>query len=378
MDDYGFFQVLAGVSATLLALSFVALGFFLEGLLKRHRVLALPVLREADVYRQPAEMDKGHAGAGATGEPPTRRKISDVTDLRLFDGDPLVVFVAFSVALTWNLYFISLLASVTASIPQFSHPVVFAVELCIFSGTLAADVEVRHRQYQKLRTYRTREEHFWRPFGVLLSVIYVGLALFAVLSAIPSLSASWRQLGFDSAYWLRQILKGACPFALFSALYFTNHDFFVFFKARVSDDVRQRWLSDFLSSEGEYRLLMKRVTRTISRLQRSPKRAHELADLQKAWNEGYPDERCFSTALKMLNAGMSPWERTRAKLAGAKGRRKTNGPSGDSNLEFHYRHIWDELVANRRTIAGWMIDVPGISAWAARVAQTMEPLGTGS
>jgi hypothetical protein len=360
MEDTAYFQVLAGVSATLLALSFVALSFFLEGLFRRHKTLVLPVIRQEDV-------NKGSDGLQARLHSRLPR-ISNMTDLRLFDGDPLVVFVAFSVAVTWNLYFISLLASVTASVPEFSYPIVFAVELSIFGGTLVADLEVRHRQYKRLRTYRTRDEHMWRPYGLLLSVIYVGLALFAIMSAIPALAARWMELGFDSSYWLRQILKGACPFALFSALYFTNHDCFVFFKARVSDDVRQRWLGHFVTKE--YPSLVDGVGKCTATLQGVPEVADRLAKLTERWNGGCPPEDCFTTSLGILNAGVPPWQKMRASLSnnGATPPPTTKPPG------FSYEDVWEEVLANRGKIAGWMVDVPGISGWADGVSEGLREL----
>src|SRR5437879_5137069 len=98
--DIPYFSTIAASAAALLGLSFFALIFFLTDLFRRFGGLALPV--------HPHELqahDEGQSGRDRIEHP------EHITDLSLFDGDPLVVFSAFSVAVTWNLYFVSLVVS---------------------------------------------------------------------------------------------------------------------------------------------------------------------------------------------------------------------------------------------------------------------------
>lgn len=100
-DEAIYFLNVAVIAGTLLGLSFVTLAFFLSDLLKRYEETALPAFRVAD----PSE--------SLLGVPLVSPE--SMTDLQLLDGDPLIVFMAFSVAVTWNLFLLPLVIGLTAA-----------------------------------------------------------------------------------------------------------------------------------------------------------------------------------------------------------------------------------------------------------------------
>ncbi len=83
-DEASLFLNFAVISGALLGLAFVTLSFFLVDLLGRYDRTALPVFRDRDPHI-PA---------------PTLPRPYSLTDYQLFDGDPVVLFVAASVAVT--------------------------------------------------------------------------------------------------------------------------------------------------------------------------------------------------------------------------------------------------------------------------------------
>ena len=147
-----FFSTVAGSAAALLGLSFFALIFFLTELFRRYKGIALPV--HLDMLRSRLQNLSED-----------RRKLPEhITDYALFDNDPLVVFSAFSVGVSWNMYFVSLVVSLTAVSGTFANVWVFAVELLAFWCFLTFSLLVRNKKRDELAPYRTRDEHFWAAF----------------------------------------------------------------------------------------------------------------------------------------------------------------------------------------------------------------------
>ena len=182
-EDTTFFAAVASAAAALVGLSFIALSFFLVDILKRYDLTALPVFRHRDRTQTRRVAHHWHP--------------KQLTDRELLDGDPLVVFMAFSVAVTWNLFLMPLTIALTAAggggLP------VLASEMTAFFGLFWFSFKVRNQKIDELRPYLTREELLWRPLGAIALSIYlvatllVGLtALFSQGLPIGRLASTWR------------------------------------------------------------------------------------------------------------------------------------------------------------------------------------------
>jgi hypothetical protein len=144
--DINYFSTLASIAATLVGLSFLSLSFFFTGLLDRYQVLSLPVYRFEDDPKLRYEFES----------------VEQIPDRNLFDSDPLVIFAAFSVALSWVLYFLALVLAITAISGALARPPIIALEMLFFLVILILSVRVRRAVYlHHLRVYRTGEEVYW-------------------------------------------------------------------------------------------------------------------------------------------------------------------------------------------------------------------------
>ncbi len=351
----GYFTTMAQIAATLLGLSFLALTFYLQGTFDRIK-LAMPVFRDEDrSKRRAAKIDRSPGTIHQTDDSfldfpktvgvgeestPLQRNPFDLTDIQLFDGDPLVVFLAYSTAVSWNLYFLALVISVTF-IGWNPTPVwVIAVEVLAFLALLIYDNAVRRQQYAQLRTYRTREEHMAPILEWLAISIYGVVVLYCCWGAfgwsIPWVGESVSQNVRSFLPWLFvPVLQITCLLAFSAGLYVTNRDMFVYFKAKVSDDMRGKWLDQFGVS---YRTLAGRVTSEIAI---SGTLRPNTERLKVLWNGGRPPRSYFSTAFGIPSD--TTW------------RRLVQGESG-------------------RTIAAFMIDVPAIAAWFYDIERCLEDL----
>ena len=131
-----FFSTIAGSAAALLGLSFFALIFFLTELFRRYEFeeLSLPIHPDMLLSRLQILSE-------------AQRKLPEhITDLALLDRDPLVVFSAFSVGVSWNMYFVSLVVSLTAVSGTFANAWVFAIELLAFWCFLTFSLIVSKKQ----------------------------------------------------------------------------------------------------------------------------------------------------------------------------------------------------------------------------------------
>ena len=325
-----FFSTIAGSAAALLGLSFFALIFFLTELFRRYEDedLALPI--HPDVLRSRLQiLDKAH-----------RELPEHITDLALFDGDSLVSFTAFSVGVSWNMYFVSLVVSLTALSGTFANVWVFAVELLALWCFLTFSLIVRNKKRTELATYRTRDEHFWAIFEwVFVGFWLVGIVcVFIAASAMTfgtyfvgfKLLAFWSSFGIDDTTIVVYVLKIISLGGLFFCLYTTNKDFFIYFKSKTSDHARRQWLLSFI--EDRYPQLETRIAVAIA--SRHKPAATELKEL---WNDGCPPAR-------FVRDGLSP-------LFGKPDAR------------------WQCLLARERGVASWMFDVPGLALWESTLEQ---------
>ena len=261
-----------------------------------------------------------------------------LTDEELMDGDPLFVFCAFSVAVTWNLFLFPLAIGLTVTWSGI-RTMVLAVELFLFFCLMVFSFVVRNIEIAELRPYLTRDELLWPYIGGFALVLYAAsttsalVAAFAPVSSTIGQLAIWNRWGVTNEHALLALLKGTCITALLLGTYTTNKDMFIFFKSVAAERMRQRWLAGFLKDT--YKSLSNRV--------RSAE-AHGNKALTEKWNGGYPPDLNLTAIHKSL--------------------RKT-----DVQV---MRHIWDEIVKREQGIPSWMINVPGIAAWAAEVEHCID------
>ena len=171
-------------------------------------------------------------------------RLADETDLGLLDGDPLVVFVAFSVAVSWMMHLIPLIISLTMINQVFARTEVLVPEIAVLWLTQVWNVIVRRRQYRQLGVYRTREEYLWTYFedGYLIGLLLVG----GIICRQWWPNSITEVVTYDIDAWSITALKILMIVSIVWALYVTNKDLFIFFKAKTSDDIRQRWFDRFL------------------------------------------------------------------------------------------------------------------------------------
>lgn len=345
--DLTFFSTMAGIAATLMGLSFLALNFFLTGVFKRYRRLALPIFLHE--VRRRYHRSRGTRPILLSTNPdpysPLPRSISaqrdssDVTDWQLFDGDPLIVFIAFSMSLSWNLYFLALVLGLTVVSGGFATQWILAVETVAFLAFIIYSIMVRHQKYARLDTYRTGEELLWTPGEWLVVLVNLCSMVFSCEVALMQACGTVRDgicavalpasdfATAESAFLV--FLKVLCVLALALGLYVTNKDFFVFMKAKLSDEMRGRWLRAFVT---EYPGLAARVADAIM----AAGTGTSGDELRSLWNDGCPPKGYIRTELS---------------------------PAGENDVR------WRQLLAGEPTVTSWMFDVPGIAAWVYDLKQ---------
>lgn len=305
--DSSFFTAVAESAAALLGLSFLALSFFLTSLFPRYSGLALPVHLESLRSRLLS------LGEGQLCLP------QHVTDFRLFDSDPLIVFSAFSVGVSWNMYFVGLVVSLTALSGKFDNPWVYTAELSVFWCFLTFSLTVRNMKRDQLATYRTRDEKLWEVFEWMFILLWWLGAVFTFITAFYGDTVTW-------------ILKAISLGGLFFGLYVTNKDFFVYFKSRTSDEMRGKWLHQFITHR--YQGLKNEVDASLAKASEP-----QIIEIESIWNEGCPPA-------VYVRDGFSP----------------ANGKP-DAR--------WRCLLAGGDSVASWMFDVPGIDLWVANIEKIL-------
>jgi hypothetical protein len=326
-EDTSYLMNVAMIAATLLGLTFVALSFFLIDLLKRYEGTALPAFRDRETNRS--------ACATSRMSPP-----ESLTDRQLLDGDPLVVFIAFSVAVTWNLFLMPLALGLTGAWGG-ARLWVVAAEMVSFALIMTFSSYVRNQKIRELRPYLTREELMWPVVGGGVLIAYYAATLIVVvaaLSALPGIGylAIWRTHGISDEAAAVFIIKAVAIVSLLLGTYAINKDMFIFFKTMASERMRQRWLDDFVRVV--YPELQDRVRTTLMKTAADAKAVDELRML---WNEGCPDAIATHGEFKKADAES-------------------------------LRRIWIQLVSHRSGAAAWMLDIPLVAAWADRVDDCLD------
>lgn len=327
-DEASFFLNIAVIGGTLLGLTFIALSFFLVDLPKRYEGVALPVFRHLDPSNAIEMSRKKHPYAS-------------LTDQELLDGDPLVVFIAYSVAVTWNLFLLPLAVGLTAAWAGVRLGVL-AVEMCLFFGLLTLSFRMRNIKIAALRPYLTREELLWPYVGAIGLFLYAtatGVVLIAALSEVlPVVEglAVWTQWGISNAQAAIFLIKLICIVALLLGTYTANKDMFIFFKTVTAEKMRQRWLNLFVQET--YPPLKDRVECVKSQI---PAVAHANHQLLLLWGDGCP--QTLSTHDEFRKAGRP-----------------------------FVQSLWRELINGRSGAASWMLDIPRIAEWAARIEESLD------
>jgi len=328
-DDILFFLNVAVIGGALIGLAFVSLTFFLVDLLKRYDKTALPVFRHQERNEQTRRSHKLI--------PP-----DSMTDLELLDGDPLVVFIAFSVSVTWNCFLLPLTIGLTAGWGG-ARLSFLAIELFLFLVFLTFSVLVRQVKIRELKPYLTREELLWPYFTGIAFVLFAGttgvVTIAAMRDAYPALGhlALWNRWAITDEHAAVFMLKAVCILSLLLGTYTTNKDMFIFFKTVAAERMRQRWVETFVRDT--YPDLKQRVENAINNI---PIAEREADSLVRRWNHGHPDVISTHDALKKA------------------------GPK-------FVRELWIELINRRSGAASWMLDIPSIANWAADLEDMLIP-----
>jgi hypothetical protein len=323
-DDVLFFLNVAVIGGALIGLAFVSLTFFLVDLLKRYKKTALPVFRHRE---KPARNEQTRRFRKMT--PP-----DSMTDFELLDGDPLVVFIAFSVSVTWNFFLLPLTIGLTAGWGG-ARLSILAVELFISLIFLTFSVLVREIKIRELKPYLTREELFWPYFTGMAFLLFAGttgvVAIAAMHDIYPGIDhlAFWNRWSITDEHAAVFMLKAVCILSLLLGTYTTNKDMFIFFKTVAAERMRQRWIEAFVQET--YPDLKKRVESAIKDI---PAEEQKVDLLVCRWNHGHPDAISTHDALKKA------------------------GPK-------FVHELWVELINRRSGAASWMLDIPSIANWAA-------------
>jgi len=325
-QDITYFTIVAGIGATLVSLTFVVGTFFLVDLLKRYDRVSFPVFRERN--------------------PEDERSLSrhskhpqSLNDFELFDGDPLVVFIAFSLAVTWNLFLMPLAVGLTAAWGG-AYLLVIAIELAAFCWILANSFKVREQKIARLCPYLTREERLWPVFariGFGVYVVVILIVLISIFADVPVVHylAFWHWFCVSDDLAAVFAIKTLCVISLLVGTYTTNKDMYIFFKTMAAERMRDKWLQDFIKDS--YPALEHRVATYKARLPEKAVRDDEIVTL---WNHGVPP--IISTHDVIRQAG-----------------------------DTFTASLWEDLLRRKGTPA-WMLDVPRIADWAANVESALE------
>jgi hypothetical protein len=325
-EEAAFFLNVAVIGATLLGITFVVLSFFLVDLLKRYEDSGLPVFRHQERNET--------AATRAYLRPP-----HNLTDYELFDSDPFVVFIAFSVSVTWNLFLLPLVIGLTAAWGQ-ARISALGAEMLVFFLIIAYSLHVRNQKIVLLRPYLTREERAWPMIGVVLLILYAAATAqvldVAVADAVqqpPRLRVA-TYVGMTDVALAVFLLKTTCLASLLLGTYTTNKDMFIFFKTTAAERMRRRWLHGFLARS--YKDLGARIHAMAERL---PDQDDLKTDLLMTWHDGMPDKIHIVHEHASVLTGYS---------------------------------LWDDLLHEEVGTPDWMLDVPAIAAWAVAVEKSLE------
>lgn len=197
--------------------------------------------------------------------------------------------------------------------------------------------QVRNRKITELKPYLTREELWWPSLSRAALVLFGATAVLLIVAAISNLFPEIAQLirpmplrmspGHTGVF----LLKLICIFSLLMGTYTTNKDMFIFFKSVALERMRRRWLQSFLKER--YKQMEARVAAIV---QQDVSQSGD-DEIVRIWEQG-PSLIPVHNELK----------------------------SGDA------KHVWDSLIHGHEGAPGWMLDVPAITAWAARVQHSLD------
>lgn len=313
------YRVIPLSAGALLGLSFVALTFFLVDLIKRYKNTALPVFRERNT--KPSTRTKRNPN------PP-----ESLTDRELMDGDPVVVFIAFSVAVSWNLFLMPLTIGLSAAVTGI-HLWVLAAEMCGFFGLFLFTLRVRNTKIKQLQPYLTREELLWPFFGSIWLLLYGAGTATVLISALPRVlvQGAGRLQYISTTAVAFSWIKGICILSLLLGTYAVNKDMFIFFKAVAAERMREKWLHELF--QRRYVPLRNAIEGIRNQI---PTEVQEADPLLILWNDGQP-----------------PMESAHEYFQKA-------GP-------LSHRKMWLEIVNGTSGVPIWMLDIPAIADWVADV-----------
>ncbi|MGO9540974.1 MAG: hypothetical protein ACLPN2_10330, partial [Terriglobales bacterium] len=262
-----------------------------------------------------------------------------LTDFELLDGDPVVVFMAFSVAVSWSLFLLPLVIGLTEAWSR--RWGVLSIEMFVFSGLLASNFVVRSQKVKLMRPYLTREELLWPLMSGTAFMLYLSTATVLLFAAFPStvplslrLSA-WNRFGFTIDQVGMFLLKTSCIASLVLGTYTVNKDMFIFFKAASAERMRGCWLKDFFANT--YSKLDERVHHATAHMTSEVK---EADGLWNEWKEG-------PTSISDHNAFKEPHSE----------------PA---------RVLWEKLVKRRGKVPIWILDIPSIAHWAFDIERKLD------
>ena len=318
LDDATYFVNVAVISGALIGLTFIALNLFMVDMLRRYEGTALPVFRERetnDSARKPSSPN-----------PP-----ESLTDLELLDGDPVVVFMAFSVAVSWSLFLLPLVIGLTEAWNR--RWGVLSAEMFVFSGLLASNFVWRNQKVKQMRPYLTREELWWPLMSGTAFILYLSTATVLLLAAFPSIVplhirlSAWKTFGFTFEQTGTFLLKTSCIASLVLGTYTVNKDMFIYFKAASAERMRGCWLKDFF--ENTYSKLDERVHHATSHM--SP----EVKEADSVWNQ---------------------WDKGPTSISDHDAFKEPHSEAA--------RLLWKKLVKRRGKVPIWMLDIPSIARWS--------------
>lgn len=327
LDDATYFVNMAVIAGALIGLTFIALNLFMVDMLRKYEDTALPVFRE----RETVESSR---------KPSTPNPPESLTDYELLDGDPVVVFMAYSVAVTWSLFLLPLVVGLTASWTK--RWGVLAAEMLVFSLLLASNFYVRNEKVKQMKPYLTREELLWPLMSGVAFVLYLSTFLALFFAAFPAMvpgvlrQSAWISRSFTGDQFAMFLVKTSCIASLVLGTYTVNKDMFIFFKSAAAERMRDCWLKTFI--QNTYPQLQEKVGTATSSM------SVEVREADGLWRL---------------------WERGPALIATHDFLRKA--------LNTDSTHVlWRRLVSGSGGVPIWMLDIPSIARWASEVQKALD------
>lgn len=342
LDEATYFINVAVIAGALIGLTFIALQLFMVDMLTRFETSAFPVFRSR-------ENRKLHF------HPISHDTPAGLTDAELLDGDPLVVFMAFSIAVSWCLFLLPLLIGLTAAWDK--RPGLLAIEMFGFSVTLLFNFRFRSRKVNQLNPYLTREELLWPLISGAAFVLYVITALALLATAFPAAvphrfgSSSWIWFGFSYGKDADSLLKISCIASLILGTYTVNKDMFIFFKSAAAERMRRCWLQEFISN-----IYPNLATRIRALRTNMPVNTFDSSHLARRWRHG---PASISTHDSFSKAESQSARRLWMTLISS----GSDVETCDTNTQ-----LKQEV---KLPVPVWLLDVPAIARWVSDVEREL-------